>query len=108
MSVNPYPTRPGFSARVAFAANALRLCGEGRDERIDRSTGEVFSRVHSREMDNCFEMDDGEAVVWALMDKAKDDPVLMRGIERMCGNARALDHWRKVGAYAGPQLTLKL
>ena len=108
MTGNPYPTRPGFSARVAFAHNALKLLEAGRDDVYCAAIGETYSRVHSRKMDDCFENDDGRAVVWELMRRAAGDPGLLRAIQVMNGNDHAMQHWRDVAAYRGPQLSLDL
>ena len=53
---NPYPTRQGFGLRVRYATNALKNLALGNDEAIDRRSKETYSRVHSRQMDNCFEL----------------------------------------------------
>ena len=70
---NPYPKRPGFARRVAYAKRRLRA--DGRD---------CMRRPYSRGFDTCFEMFDGEAVVWALMHTAMNgDVALMMGIKAM-------------------------
>jgi hypothetical protein len=70
---NPYPTRKGFGLRVANARRALRRLGEG-----------CLANVYTRGFDACFEMFDGDAVVWALMHAAlSGDLVLERGIRNM-------------------------
>jgi len=73
-SHNPYLTKPGFGLRVARATRILKRYGLGWSE---EECG-----VNSRPMDNCFEMNDGDAVVWALMDKAMRDPDIESGIRR--------------------------
>jgi hypothetical protein len=106
--MNPYCTHPGFPSRVTHAERCLKLLAEGRDRRTSSATGETYSVASDRKFDNCFEMYDGDAVVWELMRRAKFDPVLMRGIERSCGNAAALQHWYRIAGYKGQQLTLGL
>lgn len=70
---NPYPTRPGFGLRVAHARRALRRLGK-----------DCLADIYTRGFDTCFEVFDGEAVVWALMQAAlSGDPVLERGIRTM-------------------------
>jgi hypothetical protein len=70
---NPYTKRAGFSRRFAYAKR--RLEAFGRD---------CFKRPYSRGFDNCFEMFDGEAIVWALMHHAINGNVdLMMGIRNM-------------------------
>lgn len=72
---NPYPTQKGFGIRVAKAKMALEAFG--RDER---------RRPYCRAFDDCFENHDGDAVVWALMDKCKrGNANLTEGIRRMFG-----------------------
>ena len=56
---NPYPRRQGFSLRVANAKRALRRLGR-----------DCLADIYTRGFDNCFEMFDGDAVVWALMREA--------------------------------------
>ena len=70
---NPYPRRQGFALRVANAKRALRRLGR-----------DCFADIYTRGFDNCFEMFDGDAVVWALMHEAVNgDDVLERGIRNM-------------------------
>ena len=101
---NPYPTRPGFGLRVRYATNALKNLALGNDEAIDRRSKETYSRVHSRQMDNCFEMHDGKAVVWELMHIAAQEPdlygqsLITKGINQFCGKS-GIEHWQNV--YAG-------
>lgn len=67
---NPYPTHAGFGFRVADAKRALRRLGED-------CTASIFTLG----FDNCFEMNDGNAVVWALMRSVHGgDALLERGI----------------------------
>lgn len=72
---NRYPKHKGFGFRYLRAKNALEKLGR-----------DCLARPYSRSFDNCFEMGDGKAVVWALMHVAirnatqgNDD--LKRGIE---------------------------
>lgn len=75
---NPYPTYSGFGLRVHCAYSAIR-----------KLALDPFADIYSRGFDNCFEMNDGDAVVWALMDKALKEPdaygqsLLTEGIQRM-------------------------
>ena len=73
MSQNPYPTKPGFGLRYQRAKAALEIYGQ--DE---------FCPPYSRSFDNCFEMYDGKAVIWALMHNAVHDKNedLAEGIRR--------------------------
>lgn len=75
MGNNPYCTQPGFGLRVHRARSALKKFAINS---ADRPT--------SRSFDNCFEMYDGDAVVWQLMrDVVTGDELLERGIRRMGG-----------------------
>lgn len=95
MPNNPYPTRSGFGLRVHRAETAIRKLA--RDPYAD-----IFTRV----FDNCFEMYDGDAVVWALMDKATKEPdcagksELTLGIQEMFKSTlkgqKYPDLWRKI------------
>ena len=70
---NPYPRRQGLGLRVANAKRALRRLGR-----------DCLADIYTRGFDNCFEMFDGDAVVWALMREAiNGDDVLERGIRNM-------------------------
>lgn len=75
---NPYPKRPGFGLRVHRAEKAIRRYGN-----------DVNFDPYTRAFDNCFEMDDGDAVVFALMHKAYSEanqdlpPSLTMGLRRM-------------------------
>jgi hypothetical protein len=70
---NPYQRRPGFGLRVARAKSALRRLG-----------ADCLANIYTRGFDNCFEMFDGDAVVWALMHEAIGGDVLLeRGIRNM-------------------------
>ncbi len=70
---NPFPTQPGFAARVAYAKRALRRFGEN-----------YAAAPYSRRFDDCFEMFDGDAVVFALMHATiAGDTLLERGIRNM-------------------------
>ena len=68
---NPYPRLPDFSNRVAYAER--RLCQLAQDPHC---------LIFSRAFDNCFEEGDGEAVVFALMDKTTRNPLLIKGIQQ--------------------------
>lgn len=75
---NPYPTCAGFGLRVYHAERAIRKLAD-----------EPWANIYSRGFDNCFEAGDGDAVVWALMHKAMQEPDdyphnhLTRGIQAM-------------------------
>ena len=62
MTINPYTTHKGFGLRVYRAEHMLR-----------QHAFKLDHDIHSRSFDNCFEMFDGDAVVFALMDKAKSE-----------------------------------
>lgn len=73
---NPFPKQPGFSWRVLRAKTALRRLGQ-----------DCMANIFTRSFDNCFEMYDGKAVVWALMRAcAEGDPLLERGIKNAGGS----------------------
>jgi hypothetical protein len=70
---NPYPKEPGFSQRVRTAAAALRRLAHNPWDRRP---------VKARTFDNCFEMYDGDAVAWELMDMVmRGDQELEAGLE---------------------------
>ena len=75
---NPYPTEEGFGLRVYRAEKAIR-----------KLALDPFANIYTRGFDNCFEMGDGDAVVWALIDKAVQEPdiqgknPLTKGIQEM-------------------------
>jgi len=75
---NPYPKRKGFGLRAHRAGMAIRRLA--RDPSAD---------IYTRGFDNCFEMHDGDTVVWALMHKALQEPdrygqsLLTEGIGQM-------------------------
>lgn len=77
MTNNPYPTQPGFGLRVRHSKTAIEKFGR-----------DYLKRPYSRGFDNCFEMFDGNAVVWALMSEAVPNPNsdLAEGIRRMGKN----------------------
>lgn len=80
---------------MANAKKALRRLGENPD-----------ARVFTREFDGCFEMGDGDAVVFQLMDAAlSGDDLLLRGIKRL-GNETWLN-WSECYE-KGREATLKL
>jgi len=60
MTPNPYMTYKGFGLRVYRAEKMLR-----------RFAVEFGYDIRTRSFENCFEMYDGDAVTFALMDKAK-------------------------------------
>jgi hypothetical protein len=82
--LNPYPCYPGFGGRVRTAAAALRKRANGDTD--------IFTRA----FDNCFEMYDGSAVVWALMFDALEmhDTDLKTGIKSM--GPALWEDWMKV------------
>jgi hypothetical protein len=79
---NPYQTREGFGRRVAYARKALL-----------KLSADPLARIYTRKFDNCFEMYDGSAVVWALMHEAlAANGSLKHGIER----TGSWPHWLEV------------
>ena len=95
MTSNPYPKHDGFARRVRRAQTALERFGRDYDARPYNSPG----------FDNCFEMFDGKAVVWALMHRANrnaaaGDPSLMNGIQRM--GAQVWTDWTRLYQPEGP------
>ena len=98
---NPYPRKSGFGLRVHYARQALEVFGR-----------DVNAPPYSRAFENCFEMFDGDAVVWALMHSAivNNNGDLAEGIGRM-GKA-VWPHWLEVyeqsGKYAPKQQQLSL
>ena len=93
--INPYPRKKGFGLRVYRAEKAIK-----------KLAADPFANIYSRAFDNCFEMGDGDAVVWALMHKAHQevDPygqsLLTRGIQEMfrrtLGGQKYPEDWLKV------------
>lgn len=70
---NPYPQNTGFGLRLYRAKRAL--------ERLGR---DCLARIYTRGFDNCFEMGDGDAVVWALVEEAlNNNATLKQGIQNM-------------------------
>ena len=85
---NPYEKQPGFARRVLRAKKAYEAYGRDYNEK-------AHTRLHSREIDNCFEMCDGRAVVWALMAEAiGGNADLAEGIKRT--GAAVWPHWLRV------------
>lgn len=101
---NPYPTYQGFGLRVYHAETAIKKLAV--DPCVD---------IYTRGFDNCFEMYDGDAVVWALMDKAIREPDidgqnhLTKGIQCMFKNTlngvKYPENWLKIYHYQ-PNLDL--
>jgi len=84
-TLNPYPKQPGFGRRVAHAKRALK-----------QLTRKPWNRspVSSPDFESCFEHDDKNAVVWALMDAARSDHKLFLGIICLDGRrCRLLKDW---------------
>lgn len=69
---NPYPRYKGFSARVAYA-----------ECRLTKLSQDPHCLIFTRAFDNCFENGDGDAVVFALMQKSAQNPLLLKGIEQL-------------------------
>lgn len=99
---NPYPKHDGFGFRYLRAKAALEKFG--RDS---------FAQPYCRSFDTCFEMCDGDAVVWALMDRAirnaaAGDPALAQGIRNL--GARVWPQWLRVYEFSqvDPQIELPL
>lgn len=91
---NPYPRQDDFGLRF-LRAKAL----------LERFGRDCFKAPYSPSFDNCFEMFDGKAVVWALMDaalrnEANGEPHLAQGIRSMGPNVWA--KWRAV--YEAPAM----
>jgi hypothetical protein len=83
---NPYQRRAGFGLRVTRAKVALRRLG-----------ADCLAPIYTRGFDDCFEMYDGDAVVWALMHEAIGGDVLLeRGICNM-GKAVWLEVYERRG-----------
>jgi hypothetical protein len=78
VTANPYPTRIGFGLRYFRAAQALRRYGQGWSAQD--------AGMYTRAFDSCFENFDGDALVWRLMDRARVDEDLARGIRLMGEN----------------------
>ena len=94
-SRNPYPTKPGFGLRVARLTRALKHYGMGWSEED--------AGMYSRTFDNCLENYDGDAVVWAVMDKAMRDEDIARGIRLM--GEKVWPHWESIyKKHAAPDL----
>lgn len=93
MTRNPYPTRQGFGLRVRCAKAAYEAYGRDYDR-----------KPYSRALDNCFEMFDSNAVVWALMHEAivGGNADLAEGIRRTGKDVwpRWLEVYEQRGAYA--------
>jgi len=60
---NPYPKQIGFGLRLHRAATAIKKLGN-----------DPWAEIYTRGFDNCFEMGDGDAVVFGLMHKAYAEP----------------------------------
>jgi len=92
-ATNPYERRHGFGLRVACATKALRRLGE-----------DCLANIYTRGFDNCFEMFDGDAVVWALMHAAIGGDVrLERGIRNM--GKDVWPHWLEIYEQRGKHAT---
>lgn len=91
---NPYPILTGFSRRVAYAER--RLC---------KLAQEPHCPIFTRAFDNCFEEGDVEAVVFALMDKATQNPLLLKGIQQLNGG-EAPQRWQAVFQSNSGQMNL--
>ena len=80
---NPYPTHKGFGFRVVNAKRSLEKYGR-----------DCSYYPFTRGFDNCFEMFDRKAVVWALMREALNgNRTLEQGIKNM--GAQCWEHWLK-------------
>lgn len=80
---NPYPRCEGFGLRYLRAKALLE-----RYARDDRK------RPYCRTFDNCFENDDGDAVVWALVNTALRN--------RACGDSHLFDGIHRLGPNVWP------
>lgn len=95
---NPYPIKPGFRARVAKARKALH-----------RLALEPSLNIYTRAFDACFEMHDGDAVVFELMETAfREDHLLARGIKLSTGAGYSVwfEIWRRGCAQRDREVTL--
>lgn len=91
MAANPYAQQSGFGLRVQYASKCLLIRGTLPHEQ----RGEYhYDKCASRQFDNCFENNDGDAVVFALMEKAEQLPQLANGIKSLGGSL--WDDWCKV------------
>jgi hypothetical protein len=71
---NPYPQQPGFKKRVAYVKAALI-----------RYAHDSSYHIFTRAFDDCFENYDGDAVVFALGDRAKKMlKMAIAGFLRVC------------------------
>ena len=61
MDTNPYPRLRGMHKRVSYAVSRLKQLCDRWDARY---------RISTRGFDNCFEEQDGDAVVWQIMHRA--------------------------------------
>lgn len=100
--MNPYPTLPGYPARVAFAIAVLKAKAEGREGRFCKLTNDWANAGRA----GCFDGPDADAVVWEVMRRGHADFTLWRGIQIAAGDDLA--RWKVVAAYRGPQLALAL
>ena len=84
MKNNPYPRSVGFFNRLSYAEKALKERARGRR-----------GLMNCRTYDNCFEHDDANAVVWALVSKAldQDDVLLRQGINAAFSIAAPPSGW---------------
>lgn len=101
--VNPCPTQEGFELRLAYASKALMQRGVIPDYNRGIYEHDLTAR---RAFDNCFENFDGNAVVFALMEKAQRIPQLMAGIVSMGGTM--LEDWGRVHAQGRDLLARQL
>ncbi len=80
---NPFPTQKGFGLRVHYVTKAIKEYAQ--NPYLDSA----FNKVNNnRKFDNCFEREDADALVYAIMAIVyeKDDTVLMKGIKAMGTN----------------------
>lgn len=60
---NPHPKQAGYGLRLHHAEQAIK-----------RLAVNPQADIYSRAFDDCFEMGDGDAVVWELMHRAHQEP----------------------------------
>ncbi|MCG8327758.1 MAG: hypothetical protein MI974_08745 [Chitinophagales bacterium] len=83
---NPFRTYKGFYIRVNYIADIIRAYGANPTSRVNRQ------RIYNnRKFDDCFESSDGDALVYALMEKVieQGDHTLEKGIEAMGATVKA-------------------
>ena len=85
---NPFPTQTGFGLRVHYVTKAIKEYAQ--NPHLDSAFNKVSN---NRKFDNCFESEDADALVYAIMAIVyeKDDTVLLKGIKAILIFTFALD-----------------